>query len=211
MSAHPTGSETAVEGIGAGHGHEHADPARAREAATLGLWTFLATEVLLFGGLFTTYVVYRIRYPQMFYEDHLKLDRVLGAVNTLVLICSSLTVALGIAAIRRGKVRLLQRYLLATILLAGGFLGVKAVEYAAKFSHGIHPGTDIFFSLYFMLTGLHAIHVIGGMAVLSTVAVMAGRGKFSERYHTPVELSGLYWHFVDLVWIYLFPLLYLVG
>lgn len=211
MSAHPPGIETAVEGTGAGHGHEHADPAQAREAATLGLWTFLATEVLLFGGLFTTYVIYRIRYPQMFYEDHLKLDRVLGAVNTLILISSSLTVALGIAAIRRGKVRLLQRYLLATILLAAGFLGVKAVEYSAKFAHGIHPGTDLFFSLYFMLTGLHAIHVIGGMAVLSTVAVLAGRGRFSERYHTPVELSGLYWHFVDLVWIYLFPLLYLVG
>ncbi|HEY5765065.1 MAG TPA: cytochrome c oxidase subunit 3 family protein [Candidatus Deferrimicrobiaceae bacterium] len=200
-----------VAGTGAETGHGHADPAQAREAATLGLWAFLATEVLLFGGLFTTYVVYRIRYPEMFYEDHLKLDRVLGAVNTLILICSSLTVALGIEAIRRGKVRVLQRYLLATILLAGGFLGVKAVEYSAKFSHGIRPGTDIFFSLYFMLTGLHAIHVIGGMAVLGAVAVLAGRGLFSERYYTPVELSGLYWHFVDLVWIYLFPLLYLVG
>jgi len=189
----------------------HADAVQTREAATLGLWTFLATEVLLFGGLFTTYVVYRVRYPKMFYEDHLMLDRVLGAVNTLVLICSSLTVALGIAAIRRGKVRLLQRYLAATILLACGFLGIKAVEYSAKFSHGIHPGTDIFFSLYFMLTGLHALHVLGGMGVLCAMAVLAGRGKFSESYHTPVELSGLYWHFVDLVWIYLFPLLYLIG
>jgi len=209
MSDHPAGMDAAGSGADAAHGH--ADPVQAREAATLGLWTFLATEVLLFGGLFTTYVVYRIRYPQMFHEDHLKLDRVLGAMNTLVLICSSLTVALGIAAIRRGQVRLLRRYLLATILLAAGFLGIKAVEYSAKFSHGIHPGTDIFFSLYFMLTGLHAIHVIGGMAVLGAVAVLAGRGRFSERYHTPVELSGLYWHFVDLVWIYLFPLLYLVG
>jgi len=209
VTDHPVGMEAAGNGTGTHHGH--VDPVQARQAATLGLWTFLATEVLLFGGLFTTYVVYRIRYPQMFYEDHLKLDRVLGAVNTLVLICSSLTVALGIAAIRRGKVRQLQGFLLATILLAAGFLGIKAVEYSAKFSHGIHPGTDIFFSLYFMLTGLHAIHVIGGMAVLATVAVLAGRGWFSEHYHTPVELSGLYWHFVDLVWIYLFPLLYLIG
>ena len=209
MSYRSTDTETAGKEAAAGHGH--ADPAQAREAATLGLWTFLATEVLLFGGLFTTYVVYRIRYPQMFYEDHLKLDRVLGAVNTLILICSSLTVAMGIAAIRQGKVRLLRWYLVLTILLAAGFLGIKAVEYSDKFAHGIHPGTDIFFSLYFMLTGLHGLHVIAGMAVLGAVAVLAGGGMFSERYHTPVELSGLYWHFVDLVWIYLFPLLYLVG
>lgn len=209
MSYRPPDREPAGAEAHAAHGH--ADPAVAREAATLGLWTFLATEVLLFGGLFTAYVVYRLQYPRMFYEDHLKLDRVLGAVNTLILICSSLTVALGIAAIRKGKVRLLQRYLVLTILLAAGFLGVKVVEYADKFAHGIHPGTDIFFSLYFMLTGLHGLHVIAGMALLGAVAVLAGRGMFSEHYHTPVELSGLYWHFVDLVWIYLFPLLYLVG
>jgi len=211
MSGDSPGTDVAGKEAFADHETVHADPAQARETATLGLWTFLATEVLLFGGLFTTYIVYRIRYPEMFYEDHLKLDRVLGAGNTLILICSSLTVALGIAAIRRGRVRILRRYLFATILLAAGFLGVKAVEYTEKFSHGIHPGTDIFFSLYFMLTGLHALHVIGGMTVLAAVAVLAGRGRFSEHYYTPVELSGLYWHFVDLVWIYLFPLLYLVG
>ena len=203
--------DTETAGMEAAAGHGHADPAQAREAATLGLWTFLATEVLLFGGLFTAYVVYRIRYPRMFHEGHLKLDRVLGSVNTLILICSSLTVALGIVAIRRGKVRHLRRYLVLTILLAAGFLGIKVVESSDKFAHGIHPGTDIFFSLYFMLTGLHGLHVIAGMVVLGAVAVLAGRGMFSEGYHTPVELSGLYWHFVDLVWIYLFPLLYLVG
>jgi cytochrome c oxidase subunit 3 len=193
-------------------GHEaHMDPVTAREAATLGIWTFLATEVLLFGGLFTAYVIFRIKYPQLFYEGHLKLDRVLGAINTLVLIGSSLTVALGIGAIRVGKVRLLRVYLALTILLAGVFLGIKYVEYTAKFSHGLNPGTDIFFSLYFMLTGLHGIHVLAGMAVLSGVLYLAGKGKYSESYHTPVEISGLYWHFVDLVWIYLFPLLYLVG
>ena len=193
-------------------GHEaHMDPATAREAATLGIWTFLATEVLLFGGLFTSYVIFRIKYPQMFYEDHLKLNRVLGAVNTVVLIGSSLTVALGIAAIRKGKVTLLRFYLFLTILLAATFLGIKYVEYSEKFSHGLSPGTDIFFSLYFMLTGLHGIHVLAGMGALGTVLFLAGRGKYSETYHTPVEISGLYWHFVDLVWIYLFPLLYLVG
>jgi cytochrome c oxidase subunit 3 len=187
------------------------DPVTAREAATLGIWTFLATEVLLFGGLFTAYVVYRIQYPQLFYEGHLKLDRVLGAINTVVLIGSSLTVALGIGAIRVGKVRLLKFFLALTILLAGVFLGIKYVEYTEKFSHGLSPGTDIFFSLYFMLTGLHGIHVLAGMGVLGGVLYLAGKGKFSESYYTPVEISGLYWHFVDLVWIYLFPLLYLVG
>ena len=193
-------------------GHEpHMDPATAREAATLGIWTFLATEVLLFGGLFTAYVIFRIKYPRMFYEDHLMLDRVLGAVNTIVLIGSSLTVALGISAIRKGKVRLLRMYLSFTILLAATFLGIKYVEYTEKFSHGLSPGTDIFFSLYFMLTGLHGIHVLAGMVVLGAVLYLAGKGKYSESYHTPVEISGLYWHFVDLVWIYLFPLLYLVG
>ena len=189
----------------------HMDPVTAREAATLGIWTFIATEVLLFGGLFTAYIVYRIRYPRMFFLDHLELNRVLGAVNTVVLICSSLTVALGIAAIRQGRVRALRICLLLTILLAATFLGIKYVEYMDKFSHGITPATDIFFSLYFMLTGLHGIHVLAGMAVLGGVFLLAGRGKYSESYHTPVEISGLYWHFVDLVWIYLFPLLYLVG
>lgn len=193
-------------------GHEaHMDPVTAREAATLGIWTFLATEVLLFGGLFTAYVIFRIKFPQMFYEDHLKLNRVLGAVNTVVLIGSSLTVALGIAAIRKGRVGLLKLYLSLTILLAGTFLGIKYVEYTEKFHHGLFPDTDIFFSLYFMLTGLHGIHVLAGMAALGTVLFLAGRGSYSESYHTPVEISGLYWHFVDLVWIYLFPLLYLVG
>lgn len=199
-------------GAGTGAHHEpHMDPVTAREASTLGIWTFLATEVLLFGGLFTAYIIFRIQEPKMFYEDHLKLDRVLGAVNTVVLITSSLTVALGIAAIRKGKVGLLRLYLSLTILLAGMFLGIKYVEYMEKFSHGLYPGTDIFFSLYFMLTGLHGLHVLAGMAVLGAVLFLAGRGKFSESYHTPVEISGLYWHFVDLVWIYLFPLLYLVG
>jgi cytochrome c oxidase subunit 3 len=193
-------------------GHEpHMDPATAREAATLGIWTFLATEVLLFGGLFTAYVIFRIKYPRMFYEDHLKLDRVLGAVNTIVLIGSSLTVALGISAIRKGKAGLLRMYLSFTILLAATFLGIKYLEYTEKFSHGLSPGTDIFFSLYFMLTGLHGIHVLAGMVVLGAVLYLAGKGRYSETYHTPVEISGLYWHFVDLVWIYLFPLLYLVG
>jgi cytochrome c oxidase subunit 3 len=194
-----------------GHTGEHPDPAVAFESAKLGVWTFLATEVLLFGALFTAYTVFRMKYPDLFRAEHAKLDRVLGAVNTVVLITSSFTVVLGVDAIRRGKARLLEAYFGATVLLAGVFLCVKYAEYTAKFHHGIYPRTNLFFSIYFMLTGLHGIHVLLGMGVLSYVVVLSRRGRFSERYHTPVEMSGLYWHFVDLVWIYLFPLLYLIG
>jgi len=190
---------------------EHADPAVAFEAAKLGVWTFLATEVLLFGALFTAYAVFRMKYPEMFRVEHAKLDRVLGAVNTVVLITSSLMVVLGVDAIKRGKARLLEACFGATIVLAAVFLCIKYVEYTSKFHHGIYPRTNLFFSIYFMMTGLHGIHVLLGMGLLSYVIVLSRRGRFSERYHTPVEMSGLYWHFVDLVWIYLFPLLYLIG
>ncbi|MBE0569664.1 MAG: cytochrome c oxidase subunit 3 family protein [Deltaproteobacteria bacterium] len=190
---------------------EHHDPSVAFESAKLGVWTFLATEVLLFGALFTAYTIFRMKYPELFRVEHAKLDRVLGAVNTVVLITSSFTVVLGVDAIRRGKARLLEAYFGGTILLAAVFLCVKYVEYAAKFHHGLYPGTNLFFSLYFMMTGLHGAHVLLGMAVLTYVIVLSRRGRLSESYYTPVEMSGLYWHFVDLVWIYLFPLLYLVG
>jgi cytochrome c oxidase subunit 3 len=147
----------------------------------------------------------------MFHAEHEKLNRVLGAVNTVVLITSSLTVALGIDAVKRGKDRALQGYFTATILLAGVFLAVKYVEYSEKFHHGLFPGTNIFFSLYYVMTGIHGIHVVAGMAVMAYIVAAARRGRFSAAYYTPVEMAGLYWHFVDLVWIYLFPLLYLVG
>jgi len=194
-----------------GHTGEHADPAVAFESAKLGVWTFLATEVLLFGALFTAYTVFRMQYPEMFRAEHAKLDRVLGAVNTVVLITSSLMVVLGVDAIKRGKARLFEACFGATILLAAVFLCVKYVEYSAKFHHGIYPRTNIFFSIYFMLTGLHGVHVLLGMGLLSYVIVLSRRGRLSADYFTPAEMSGLYWHFVDLVWIYLFPLLYLIG
>ncbi len=194
-----------------GHVEERTDPRVAFEAAKLGVWAFLATEVLLFGALFTAYTVFRIQYPQLFYEQHLKLNRILGTVNTLVLISSSLLVALGVNAIRRGKTRFMVICYGATVLLGAVFLCVKYVEWTEEFHKGLYPGTNIFFSLYFMMTGLHGIHVLAGMCVLAYVAVLAHRGRFSESYYTPVELSGLYWHFVDLVWIYLLPLLYLIG
>jgi cytochrome c oxidase subunit 3 len=194
-----------------GHSDEHADPAVAFESAKLGVWTFLATEVLLFGALFTAYTIFRIKYPELFRVEHAKLDRVLGAVNTVVLITSSFTVVLGVDAIKRGKARMLEVCFGATILLAAVFLCVKYVEYSAKFHHGLYPGTNLFFSLYFMMTGLHGIHVLLGMGLLSYVIVLSRRGRLSASYYTPAEMSGLYWHFVDLVWIYLFPLLYLLG
>jgi len=197
--------------MSSGHSAEHHDPAVAFESAKLGVWTFLATEVLLFGALFTAYTVFRLKYPGLFHAEHEKLNRVLGAVNTVVLITSSLTVALGIDAVKKGKTRLLTRYFGATILLAGVFLCVKYVEYAEKFHHGLFPSTNIFFSLYYMMTGIHGIHVLIGMGVLGWVVALARRGRLSEAYYTPAEMSGLYWHFVDLVWIYLFPLLYLAG
>ncbi len=189
----------------------HGEHGASEEASKLGIFAFLATEILLFGGLFTAYIVFRAKYPDMFYRDHFNLDRVYGATNTVVLICSSFTVALAIASIKRGKQGLLKLYLALTILLAGTFLVIKYYEYMEDFGKGLYPGTDIFYALYYMMTGLHAIHVTGGLLVLATMLVLAARGKFSQGYHTPVEIAGLYWHFVDIVWIYLLPLLYLVG
>jgi len=188
----------------------HTDPRVAFEAAKLGLWTFLATEVLLFGALFTAYAVFRAKYPALFHSEHLKLNRVLGTLNTVVLITSSLTVVLGVDAIRRGKARLLERYYAVTIVLGAVFLCVKYIEWTGEFHHGRYPDSNIFFSLYFMMTGLHGIHVILGMGVLAYVVVLSRRGRFSGEYHTPAEVAGLYWHFVDLVWIMVFTFMYLL-
>lgn len=207
--AERTTNEPAIASVRAGP--LHGEHGASEEASKLGIFAFLATEILLFGGLFTAYIVFRAKYPDMFYRDHLNLDRVYGATNTVVLICSSFTVALAIASIKRGKQALLKLYLALTILLAGTFLVIKYFEYMEDFAKGLYPDTDIFYALYFMMTGLHAIHVTGGLLVLLTMLVLAARGKFSESYHTPVEIAGLYWHFVDIVWIYLLPLLYLVG
>jgi cytochrome c oxidase subunit 3 len=187
------------------------NPVFVLETSKLGIWTFLATEVLLFGALFTVYTVFRIKYPDLFYAQHLKLNRVLGFINTIILICSSLSVAIGIAAIRRGKQRVLKNALIVTLILAGAFLVVKGFEYREHFLRGELPGTNIFFSLYFLMTAIHALHIIAGMSALSYCLIRTARGDFSASYAVPVEISGIYWHFVDLVWIYLFPMLYLMG
>ena len=180
-------------------------------AARLGIWAFLATELLLFGGLFTAYTVYRMQYPDLFHQEHLKLDKAMGTINTFLLLTSSLTMAVAIAAIRHGKDRLMKLGISLTLLLATGFLVVKYLEWSEDFSHGIYPKSNLFFGLYFMMTGLHGLHVIFGMAVMAFLLLQARKGFFTAEYHTPIEITGIYWHFVDLVWIYLFPLLYLIG
>ncbi|MCI0482193.1 MAG: cytochrome c oxidase subunit 3 family protein [Candidatus Dadabacteria bacterium] len=192
------------------HGH-HVDPAVEYGASKLGMWLFLGTEILLFGGLFAAYAIFRAKYPEMFFEQHVELNKKMGAVNTCILIFSSLTMAMGVSAIQRGKQKVTAILILITILCGLGFGVVKYFEYGAKFHHHIYPDTSIFFSLYFVMTGLHMLHVFIGLAILSVLFVLTLKGKFNTKYSTPVEVGGLYWHLVDLIWIYLFPLLYLIG
>ena len=191
----------------------------------MGMWAFLVQEVLFFGGLFTGYTVYRAYYPEAFIAGSHHLDITLGGFNTIVLIGSSLTMALAVNAAQNSKQRPLIGYLLATLFLGCVFLGVKVIEYKEKFDHHLIPGynfawpdggplsnaTQIFYSFYFVMTGMHALHMIIGAGVLTPLIIMAVRGRFSKDYYSPIEMFGLYWHFVDIVWIFLFPLLYLIG
>ena len=203
--------------------HHFPDLETQKEAATLGMWVFLAQEVMFFGGLFCAYTVYRNWYFAGFSEASHHLSWQLGGANTAVLIGSSLTMALAVRAAAMGRKNLVVLFLILTILLGSVFLGVKVVEYKEKFDHHLVPGdgfrwegphakpAEIFYSLYFAMTGLHALHMIIGIPILAAIAWMAQRGRFSPEYHSPVEMVGLYWHFVDIVWIFLFPLLYLIG
>jgi cytochrome c oxidase subunit 3 len=215
----------------AGHRHHHPalahhfeDLGQQKEASTLGMWVFLVTEVLFFGGLFAAYSVYRSWYPEAFAASSHSLDLTLGAVNTVVLITSSLTMALAVHAAQTGERKLLMTFLVATMVLGAVFLGIKAVEYADKFTHHHVPGAgfhfeeeslarhaQIFFSLYFVMTGLHALHMIIGLGILLWMLWWSWNGTIVPEYASPIEISGLYWHFVDIVWIFLFPLLYLLG
>jgi heme/copper-type cytochrome/quinol oxidase subunit 3 len=174
----------------------------------LGMWIFLASEVMLFAGFIGSFVNLRAANLVMMTEAASLLNRPLGAVNTLILITSSLTMALSVGAIKRGDRAKFKLFMLFTILLALGFLGVKAVEYGEKFSHHYTPHTNLFFSFYFIMTGLHAFHVFVGVILLSIV-LGKGLADFPRMDSLVVENSGLYWHFVDVVWIFLFPLLYL--
>ncbi len=203
--------------------HQFDDAEQQHEASTLGMWLFLVTEILFFGGLFLLYVAYRVTYPEAFVDGSHHLDLRLGTINTVILIGSSLTMALGVHAAQVGRQRALVGFLLLTIVLGSAFLVIKGFEYAAKFEHGLVPGpgfaltgplgpqVELFFCIYFAMTALHAIHMVIGVGVLAVIAMMASRGAFGPAYFTPVELMGLYWHFVDVVWIFLFPLLYLIG
>jgi cytochrome c oxidase subunit 3 len=194
-----------------------------QEAATLGMWIFLVTEVMFFGGLLMAYLLYRVWYPEAWSEGSLDLDIRLGGLNTVVLILSSLTMALAVRSAQTGAQKATVRWLLLTMALGLTFLIVKAFEYEHKWElqhvpglnfyyEGPHAGqVAIFFSLYFGLTGLHALHMVIGFGLLSVITWMAHKRRFSPEWYTPVEISGLYWHFVDIVWIFLFPLLYLVD
>ena len=195
-----------------------------KEASTLGMWVFLVTEVLFFGGLFVAYSIYRAWYPDVFAAASHSLDLTLGAFNTVALITSSLTMALAVHSAQTGDRKKLMLFLVATMALGAVFLGIKAVEYADKFEHHHVPGptfqfepealareAQIFFSLYFVMTGLHALHMIIGLGILTWMLRWAWTGLITPDYASPIEISGLYWHFVDIVWIFLFPLLYLLG
>ncbi|RIK39591.1 MAG: cytochrome oxidase subunit III [Chloroflexi bacterium] len=210
-----TGAHSAVA-------HHFQDYDQQRDAVSLGMWTFLTTEVLFFGGLFAGYMVFRAAYPQAFIEGSHHLDVVLGAINTWVLLTSSLTMALAVHAAQLGRAQRTTLLLVATLVLGLVFLGIKGLEYYHKFEEGLIPGASfvwpgadrgpvqLFFFLYFTMTGLHAIHMIIGIGVIIVMAWLAWRGYYQTDY-MPVEVLGLYWHFVDIVWIFLFPLLYLIS
>ena len=194
-----------------------------RESASLGMWVFLATEVMFFGGLFTAYVVYRGMYPEFFAAGSRELDIRLGGINTAVLICSSWTMAMAVRAAQLGRRNGQVWFMVGTAALGLVFLGLKAIEYGHKFTHHLVPGPNfqyagadanhvqLFFSVYFVMTGVHALHMIIGLGVLARLVPRAWRGAYGPDHHHPVECFGLYWHLVDIVWIFLFPLLYLLG
>jgi cytochrome c oxidase subunit 3 len=212
--------------------HHFADVVQQRNAASLGMWVFLATEIMFFGGMFCGYLIYRRAYFNEFAAGSRSLNLWAGTINTAVLICSSLTVAMSVRASQLGKRKQLIGLLLATLFFGVVFLGIKGYEWHDEYVHHhvptfyfnaqdlIHDNpnlrldpqpTKIFYSLYFALTGVHAAHMLVGIGIFTVILFMAWKGKFTPEYHTPVEIAGLYWHFVDIVWIYLFPLLYLID
>lgn len=203
--------------------HQFDDREQQKDASTLGMWIFLATEILFFGGMFMGYIVYRWLYPDAFAFASQKMDITLGTINTAVLLTSSLTMALAVRGAQTGERKVTVLLLVATMILGAIFLGIKGVEYYHKFEEHLVPGpgfqfdpayaahAQIFFVLYFLLTGVHALHLLIGIGLTGVLAFMARRGRFTPEYYSPVEVGGLYWHFVDVVWIFLFPLLYLIN
>ncbi len=204
--------------------HHFDDSAQQLESSTLGMWVFLLTEIMFFGGMFGGYTVYRNMYPGAFASTSQYMNLAIGSINTGVLICSSFTMVLAVRAAQLGKKKSIITFLVLTLILGCVFLSLKYVEYYEKWEDHHIPGpgfryadaqyfhqAQILFFLYFAMTGLHALHMIVGAGLLTTLIVMAARNRFSAEWYTPVEMVGLYWHFVDIVWIFLFPLLYLIG
>ncbi len=216
--------------------HHFENLEQQREAGTLGMWVFLVTEIMFFGGMFLAYTLYRSQYPEAFAIASNHLDIKLGAINTAVLIFSSFTMAMAVYSTQVGKRRAQTIYLLLTIVLGLAFLAIKAVEYYEKYVDNLIPGSlipghpfnpdphamhltlgvsmqhvQMFYWIYFAMTGMHALHMIIGVVLLSVILYFSVKGRYSPEYHNPVEVAGLYWHFVDIVWIFLFPLLYLLG
>jgi cytochrome c oxidase subunit 3 len=188
------------------------------------MWIFLITEIMFFGGVFLVYIAYRSHYPDVFAAASRTLNATIGAINTAVLLCSSFTMVLAVRAGQLGRRKAIIVFLILTLVLGFVFLGVKAYEWNEKFQEHHAPGpsfhmegapdqakAQLFFSLYFAMTGLHALHMVIGAGLLSVLLWQAWRGKFSAGYYTPIDMVGLYWHFVDIIWIYLFPLLYLID
>lgn len=203
--------------------HHFAQSEQQFDAAKLGMWIFLATEILFFGGLFAAYIIYRAWYPELYILASTQLDTTMGAINTGVLILSSLTMALSIWAAQHNDKKKTTYFLIATIICAFVFMIIKYFEYEHKFHLGIfpggyytfdgidHPKASIFFSIYYMMTGLHGIHVIIGIGLITWLVFKNNKGTFNSDYYTPIEIVGLYWHVVDIIWIFLFPLLYLID
>jgi len=198
-------------------GHiEHRDD----EASKMGMWIFIFTELLLFGGLFLVYAVFRAKYSEDFHIAAMELNAFVGTTNTVILLLSSMTVAMSITAIQKGNKDLSIKLIAATLLLAAIFMVNKYFEWSGKIHHGLYPGSEVmlglnrgqllFFGLYYATTGLHALHVFIGMAILAVMLFRIKSGKITHDNFVHLENGGLYWHLVDLIWIFLFPLLYLI-
>lgn len=203
--------------------HHFVDSEQQFDTAKFGMWIFLGTEVLFFGGLFAAYIIYRAWFPELYTLASEELNTLWGAVNTIVLIGSSLTVAMAIKSAQLNQKKNIAINLGITIALACVFMVIKYFEYTHKFHLGIYPGefytfegiahpkANIFFSIYYLMTGLHGIHVIIGIGLMIWLLRRSLRGDFDSEYYTPVEITGLYWHLVDIIWIFLFPLFYLID
>ena len=198
------------------HGHVHRDDTGAK----MGMWLFLFTELLLFGGMFLIYAVYRYQFPEQFHFAAMELNTSVGTLNTIILLTSSLTVALAIGALQKKNKFLSIVLIVITIVLALAFMVNKYFEWGAKFEHGIYPGSEellnkpngeiLFFGLYYVMTGLHGLHVVVGIVIFAFILVFIAKNKITFDNYVKLENSGLYWHLVDLIWIFLFPLFYLI-